>query len=167
MLLLQEREAEIGNLQQRLKSLMVELQAAEAQTHSAQEQVLLAKQELRLYRDREAEQQHQLAIRCGELYALKRLSLLELDHLAAEMPLALARVHAQAAVRRVDENCLQHTQASECVVCLEVCHESFVFVPCGHQCCCQGCGQKIISGSRRACPLCNAPCQLHIRVHSS
>ena len=40
------------------------------------------------------------------------------------------------------------------------------FVPCGHACCCKGCGEKIMASSRR-CPMCNGEILLHMRVHAA
>ena len=105
-------------------------------------------------------------MRNGELHALQRLSLLDLERLAAELPIALARVQAQAALC-AEEQRLRQAAGGECVVCMEAVSEArYAFVPCGHQCCCRDCGQKIMA-TRRTCPLCNATCQLHMRVHAT
>ncbi|XP_064461121.1 E3 ubiquitin-protein ligase LRSAM1-like [Ornithodoros turicata] len=40
--------------------------------------------------------------------------------------------------------------SSECVICLDV-KTLLVFLPCGHVCCCQGCGEGVLQ-----CPLCRA-----------
>jgi len=50
-----------------------------------------------------------------------------------------------------------------CVVCLDG-PKSHIFVPCGHQCVCFGCGALIMGRQPRACPLCKLPSKSLMRV---
>uniref|UniRef100_A0A6T9JS59 RING-type domain-containing protein n=1 Tax=Haptolina ericina TaxID=156174 RepID=A0A6T9JS59_9EUKA len=112
-----------------------------------------------------AELQRAVNARKGDEVALGQLSLLELDSLLQEVPNAFARIQAHK-VSREAEQLRQQVARQECVVCMEVFQESYAFVPCGHQCCCRACGQKVMDG-RRKCPMCNTECTLHMRVHTN
>ena len=54
----------------------------------------------------------------------------------------------------------------ECVVCLSA-PSTHIFVPCGHQCCCEVCAKKVMEAStEEACPYCRSPCSFVMRVHA-
>jgi hypothetical protein len=57
-------------------------------------------------------------------------------------------------IRRIDEVVIAHIYEAEdslCVVCMDA-QTDVVFAPCGHFCCCSGCGRAI--GNK--CPICRA-----------
>ena len=53
--------------------------------------------------------------------------------------------------------------ADACAVCLDA-KRTHIFGPCGHQCACEVCAEKVMANDR-LCPLCRTECSMIMRVY--
>lgn len=59
----------------------------------------------------------------------------------------------------------EKTDDTECSVCMAE-ENVAAFAPCGHQCVCMACAQRVMEQNRR-CPVCREPCTGFLRIFRS
>jgi len=89
----------------------------------------------------------------GDIDTLKQKSLSDLNNMKYALEENLNRVNMVISEKEVETGL--------CVVCLEI-KKEYVFVPCGHFCCCATCTQTISQ-----CPMCRKNIEQKVKVYDS
>ena len=63
----------------------------------------------------------------------------------------------------LESNMSLESRSSKCIICLARA-QTHAFVPCGHRCSCEECGEAWISKHSRTCPMCRTPSYGFMRV---
>jgi hypothetical protein len=56
-----------------------------------------------------------------------------------------------------------HPEETQCVVCMDA-PKDHILVPCGHQCVCEACAEKLMKARSALCPFCRTPISTTVKV---